>query len=540
MRFGWLLLVSVGLGCGSSSPVGTIRFQTAAPVWRVDDKVPQEKQPSERGFWRNLYKVDGAFARRTTRALELRGDKPALDINALGEVPDSTWFTNRIGMREMSLDELKRGPNLSPSPFDHRPWTITGAKVGGKSLGFTFQDGLKRKFLLKFDTLALPEAETAAHVIGHRLIWAMGYNVPEDRVGYIRREDLVIGDKARKKGFDEAHLETALKTVNRGEDGTIRVLASMFVPGKPIGPYSREGVRDDDVNDLIPHERRRSLRGQYPIFAWLDHTDVKEDNTLDTFEDGFVHHYLIDFGKAFGVMGTFEEDPSNGHRFLLDIPSAMKDLVMFGFRRHPWEGIAQPKIRGIGLFGTEHYDPGTWSSQLPYWPLLDADRFDAFWGAKILMRFQPHELAAIVDEAQLSDPAAKRYMIDTLLARQRATGRYWFDRVAPLDTFSVEAAGAAGRVCFTDLMLSYLLRTSPTTYSIDTYDRGGSRIGDAQTLNAGARGVTCANVPLASAADSYTILRVRVQREQRELPPVVVHVARTPSGRLEVIGLRRR
>ncbi|CAN5859236.1 hypothetical protein BH11MYX3_BH11MYX3_05110 [soil metagenome] len=540
MRLGLLLLIGVSVGCGSSTPVGAIRFHNAAPVWRVNDKVPQDQEPSERGFWRNLYKLDGAFARRTTRALDLRADKPALDINAVDEVPDSTWFTNRIGMREMSIDELKRGPNVSPSPFDHRPWTITGAKVGGRSLGFTFEDGLQRKFLLKFDTLDLPEAETAAHIIGHRLIWAMGYNVPEDRVGYIHRADLVIGPKARKNGFDEARLDAALKTVNQGDDGSIRVLASMFVPGKPIGPYSREGVRRDDKNDLIPHERRRSVRGQYSIFAWLDHTDVKEDNTLDTFEDGFVHHYLIDFGKAFGVMGTFEKDPSNGHRFLLDVPSALKDLVMFGFRRHPWEGMKQPPIRGIGLYDNEHYDPGTWSSQLPYWPLLDADRFDKFWGAKILMRFKPHEIAAIVDEAQFSDPAAKRYMIDTLLLRQRATGRYWFDRVAPLDRFTAESTARGARVCFIDLMLSYLLRTSPTTYAIDTYDRHGTRIGDVQTVHAGARGLTCTNAPLATDADGYTILRLRVQRDLREMPPVVVHIARAAGGRLEIIGLRRR
>src|SRR5438105_12567495 len=36
--------------------------------------------------------------------------RPSAAINTLGEVPDSTWFTNRIGSRPMSMEELLRGP----------------------------------------------------------------------------------------------------------------------------------------------------------------------------------------------------------------------------------------------------------------------------------------------------------------------------------------------------------------------------------------------------------------------------------------------
>ncbi len=541
MRSGsFVVLVVVALGCGGKSPVGNIRFAKARPAWRVDDRATTTAAPAARDFFYALYKLDGAFARRTTRAMELQPVKPVLDVNSLDEVPDSTWFTNRIGARDLTIEELKRGPNLGPNPFDHRPWTIIGAKVGGKSLGFTFEDALGRKFLLKFDMKALPEMETGAHAIVHRLMWAVGYNVPEDHIGSIRRDDLVIGEKARKKGFDEAKLDAALKLVYRGDDGTIRVLASLFVPGKPIGPYARDGVRDDDPNDLIPHEQRRSLRGQYPIFAWLSHTDMKEDNTLDTFKDGYVTHYLIDFGKALGVLATADHDLSNSHRYLFDLKDASKDLVSFGLRGHPWEGMKQPELRGIGLFDVEHFNPGAWRSTLPYWPLLDKDRFDAFWGTKLLMRFKPHEIAAIVDEAKFSDPRAAKYMVDTLIYRQRKTGRYWFDRVAPLDAFEVQPGPTQPTLCFTDLMLSYLLRTSATTYAIDTYDHAGATTGFATTVTAGAKGRTCTTLPLAAGTDAYTIVRIRVRRDFRELPPVVVHLARLPGASLEVVGLRRR
>lgn len=541
--FALLIAGAAGLAasCGSSSPVGSIRFHPQAPVWRVDDRTPLATTPKEREFYRYLYKVDSTFARRATRAMELREDVHALDVNSLDEVPDSTWFTNRIGARDLTIEELKRGPNVDPSPFDYRPWTITGAKIGGQSLGFTFEDRLKRKFLLKFDMKDLPEAETAAHAIVHRIFWALGYNVPEDWIGYVGRNDLVIGDKARKKGLDEAKLDKALEMVFKRSDGQIRVLASMFVKGTPIGAYAREGRRSDDPNDTIPHEKRRTLRGQYPIFAWVDHTDLKEGNTLDSFDDGYVTHYLIDFGKALGVMAKSDRDRTAGYRYQYDIPPALLDFVTLGLRGHRWNGLRDPDLVGVGLIDSEHFNPGDWKPLFPYWPLFEYDRFDAFWGTKLLMRLRPHELKAIVEEAQLSDPRAADYLVKTLLYRQRATGRYWFERVAPLDAFAVETTAGDPRLCFTDLSLHYILTESPTSYAIDAFDRDGKATKFAVDVDAGPRGRTCTSIKLADKdADRYTILRVRLRRDGRQMPPVVVHVAKLRDGRLEVIGLRRR
>ncbi len=534
------ILFAVALGCSGPGAVGSIRFAKARPVWRVDDQAPLAAAPRTTHYYPALYQLDSAFARRAPRAMELRADKPVLDINSLDEVPDSTWFVNRIGARDLTVEELKRGPNLESSPFDHRPWTIIGTKLGGNALGFRFEDALHRKFLLKFDAKELPELETGAHIIAHRLLWALGYNVPQDHVGYIRRSDLVIGGKAAKQGLDDAKLDEALKSVYVREDGQVRVLASLFIPGTPIGPWPQEGVRKDDPNDVIPHEQRRSLRGQYPIFAWLDHTDMKDDNSLDTFDHGHVTHYLLDFGKALGVMGTSEPDEANGHRRRWDLPAAMVDLLSLGLHTHPWEGIRQPQLRGVGLYDVEHFDPAGWFPVFSYWPLLDKDRFDAFWGAKLMMRFKPHELAAIVDEAQLSDPRAAKYLVDTLMYRQRITARYWFDRVAPLDAFTIDASSPQPTLCFTDLTLFYLLRDSTTTYAIDTFDQAGNATGFAASAPAGAKGRTCSAIPLAPGPDDYTIVRLRVRRDQHEMPPVIVHVARVAGQKLEVIGLRRR
>ena len=42
------------------------------------------------------------------------GDKRdirAVNVNTMDEVPDSSWFTNRIGRRAMTVPEIVRGPN---------------------------------------------------------------------------------------------------------------------------------------------------------------------------------------------------------------------------------------------------------------------------------------------------------------------------------------------------------------------------------------------------------------------------------------------
>jgi hypothetical protein len=130
-------------------------------------------------------------------------------------------------------------------------------------------------------------------------------------------------------------------------------------------------------------------------------------------------------------------------------------------------------------------------------------------------------------------------MLDTLIARQRITARYWFDRVAPLDAFDVSGdQNGTARLCFTDLALAYELRPMKTRYVIDTFDRDARATTRPRTLGAMSTGRTClSGVELAA---PYTILRIRIERGARTLPAVDVHLARDASGRPQVIGVRRR
>src|SRR5262245_20499830 len=102
-------LALTGAGCGS------MRFRDAPVVWSVDDRA-NIAEPEEIEYLKYPYFADIFFMRRTERALELHDREPAWNVNALEEVPDSSWFTNRIGRRDLTAEDVGRGPADRPPP----------------------------------------------------------------------------------------------------------------------------------------------------------------------------------------------------------------------------------------------------------------------------------------------------------------------------------------------------------------------------------------------------------------------------------------
>lgn len=541
-----LSILCILVAACASPAVSALRFKVEPPVWRVADATPIPAAPRERVYNRTLYQTDSFVVRRLTRVLDVPEPVRAQDVNSLDEVPDSTWFTNRIGVRDMSVEEVRRGANLDPSPVLNLPWTIVSAKTGGLSVGFVFEDSKGDRYLLKFDEGRRPEMETGAHVIGQRLLWAAGYNVPQDYLAFVRREDIVVSPKAtaknavgEKQPLTVEMFDKALRPMYRTPEGKFRVLASRYLPGKPIGPYAREGRREDDPNDRIDHENRRSVRGQVPLFAWINHTDLQEDNTLDVFVKDHVVHYLIDFGKAFGVMNNSNDWKTVGYTNRLDLAMALRTLVTFGLWDRPWDNIFETGYRGIGLFEAQHFDPAQWRINAPYWPFDDADATDTYWGAKLAMRFTKEQITAAVEEAHFTDPRATAYMIETLLERQRRVGKYWLEQVSPLDRFTVEPEGDAARLCFDDLAKVYGLQPAASRYAVEVFDGAGKALASrAEIVPTAPHACTAAFTPGAGDA-RYTIVRLAVARNARQLPPVMVHLARIGAGPLAVIGIRR-
>lgn len=121
-----------------------------------------------------------------------------------------------------------------------------------------------------------------------------------------------------------------------------------------------------------------------------------------------------------------------------------------------------------------------------------------------------------------------------LVARQRETAVYWFERVAPLDQFAI----TDNQVCFTDLSLSYgLIPHSITRYAARYRDDHENELARSVNVLPDAHGRACVPLDLARSPNGYNIIELRVQRWKRERT-VFVHVARDANG-ARVIGVWR-
>ena len=56
----------------------------------------------------------------------------ARNLNTIDEVPDSSWFTNRIGSRRITTGEIASGP-VAGDPPDPSHWVLLGKKTARRS-----------------------------------------------------------------------------------------------------------------------------------------------------------------------------------------------------------------------------------------------------------------------------------------------------------------------------------------------------------------------------------------------------------------------
>lgn len=534
---------------GPRSPVSVVRFENADPVWLVDDREPVAKPPAERPDVDTLEWFDNAVTRRIDRSLEAPPARRALGTNSLDEVPTSTWFTNRVGVRDVAVDEVRRGPGDGKGPDRSAPFRVVSAKRAGMVPGFIAEDATGARWIIKFERTAVA-TESAADIASGRLLWLAGYNVPDNHAGYLRRDDVIVDDEAtfkddagKKRGMTAADLDALFERAQPQRDGRYRVLFSRFLDGKPLGPTPQQGTRPDDPNDTIPHERRRELRGLSVFIAWLQHTDFKEMDTVDTYREDPVRagqhavwHYLVDFGLTLGVYAK-RGRRDDGHVEQFVDGDHLRSLLSLGLWRRPWDEVRDPGIPGVGAFDAATFDPGGFTTYLPYTPFLAADELDAAWAVRILLRITPAHIRAALEAAHYEDPRAVPFLADALIGRQRKLAQYWLRRTSPLDDFTTRA-GANEQLCFTDLVIAHRLeRDLRTRYRIRVYDVRGRAVAP-PTLVATGRARSCVRIPPVPGADGYTIVRVDIVR--RHGTPIEVHLAPGPHGTRRVIGIERR
>jgi hypothetical protein len=464
----------------------------------------------------------------------------ALDANTLGEVPDSAWYTNRHFYHRMSIEALKRGPGNGTPPHPEGPWRVISAKSDGVTPGFVIEDQHKHRYLIKLDQPDNPELASAADVIGSKAFYALGYNTPENYVVHFRPDKLKISggvmwrdSSGKRHPLTARALDEMLRPQPKGADGAYRALASRWVAGEPVGPFSYEGMRTDDPNDIIPHEDRRVLRGLRVFAAWLNHHDTRSINSMDSLveENGVRHlkHYLIDFGSILGSDGAKTKPAWSGHQYTIDNKGMAAQMVTFGFLVPRWARTECPNLRGVGLFDSWSFDPDSWKPNYPNAAFLLMDREDAFWAAKQVAAFSDAEIRALVETGEYSDPRAAEWVAQCLIKRRDKIAEAYFAKVLPLDRFKV----VAGRLLFEDLSASRGVGT-PLEYSLSW--GSGDRAGRVAPLPE----AVDERIPPLRDDTEYLLATIRIAGAgPRSDHPVSVYLRRGQTG-LEVVGVDRR
>ncbi len=439
----WTGILTLSVVIAGNSALGSGKFKLDDPLW-VDADNLSIPQPTDRPLSKTIDLLQKTF----TKPRE--GEVRAQNINTLGEVPDSSWFTNRMSRRVMTIDELVRGPDRGEGPDLSQTWVIIGAKTEGVTPGFRIRDGRGDVYFIKFDPLYLPQMATSAEVIGTKFFYAFGYNVPENYLTYWRpvyqidSEAEVQWESGHVERLSNAYVKDVLKGVTQRQDGTIQVLASKLLPGRPVGPFDFQGIRLDDPNDIFPHQDRRELRGLGVFTAWLNHNDSDSVNTLDMYESGqggsFVRHNLIDFGTVMGSGAIQPHARRVGNEYFIEFKPALKAAATFGIWDRPWRSIKYPDYKAVGRFESSYFQPQAWKPDYPNPAFDKMTPQDALWATRTVMRFSDEAVRAIVQTGKIDNPEAEDYLVDTLIERRDKIVRYYLTQINPLDGFTLSAA----------------------------------------------------------------------------------------------------
>jgi hypothetical protein len=300
-----VVVLALLLGGQLAGQVPPRKFYDDDPISRE----PETRDPSKVQKWSINLTYDFA-ANLFTRQGDRRPIK-AQNVNTIDEVPDSNWFTNRIGARPVSAEEVARGPLTSDAGPAPGPLTIGSGDPGGISPKFVVRDSAGVTWFVQFDPPGYPESATGAAMVANKIFHALGSWQVENRLASLRSEDLRIGEKATVQTpsgkipqFHQGDIARVLRRAHRNPDGSYRMLAAPGIP-RTLGGFKYNGTRPDDPNDIVPHEHRRELRGLQVFAAWTNLVDFKALNTLDALvvENGQtrVRHYLQDVGSTIGT-----------------------------------------------------------------------------------------------------------------------------------------------------------------------------------------------------------------------------------------------
>jgi len=486
IRLGCVTLGALAL---AACPPVERRFPLREPVWRDTDlepvfarchPEPSPKEPAHVSCAPEIYDaptdwdgVDNMFFRPLSEMVGIATSGESVNVNSLDEVPDSSWFTNRLGVRpvtpeELRLNDCKKEWLLDPGHAPAGSWLIDQGKTSGSTPGFRISVPGKGKYMVKVEATGLPERQVAATVIGEAVYYATGYNATCEQALLVPPSIFTLkpglrashGNFGDEYDFDQKAVDELFAKSNK-HGSLLRISASAWVPGYVTQQFRYEGTRGDDPNDVVPHQNRRELRASRLLSAWIDHFDSREGNSLETWitdvkggppdaSPGHLVHLMMGTSAALG--SSWDWDPITrrlGYSYIVDWGDTAKDLVTLGTATDVWETVRRtPGREMFGYFNVRDFDPERWKNEYPNRAFSAMTERDAAWMARILARFTPQMVRTLAEMAQLADPANTDYLESVLDGRLAKILERYLTRVSPIAGLHVEGTDV---LCGVDL-----------------------------------------------------------------------------------------
>jgi hypothetical protein len=362
----------------------------------------------------HLVRLSRKWAGSPVRANNLKG----------GEVPDTTFFTNR-DIAALSPEQVRWGPTR-PEDLPVAPYTITKPKIEGKTAGFFVKDARGQRYLFKLDPVDNPQLLSGAEVVTSKLFHALGYHVPSYEIVEVALQELIIGEGAQMRMEDKTlapftpQLLDAL-LVPRLNSGKVRVCSSKILDGEILGPAQFKKFRDC-----------ADVRALKVLCAWVNHIDTKDHNSLLVWDGKRTVGYLIDFGTSLGADAGLggPKEPCEGSTYAVDLKEWSLELVTLGIHKPTCDFDSPVFSPTIGRF-TDHVDPDAWKPYAPNWAFNTMNQQDARWITRRLSLLTREQIAAAVGAGSYSSPTDAQALIERLIRRRDGIVQRYLEEESP-------------------------------------------------------------------------------------------------------------
>ena len=211
--------------CSRAAPIVRRSSPIGLPVLVIHDDAPIPL-PSRQGFDEREHLSD-VYLRRPLFDVVRPLDFPTGgDVNALDEVPPSTWYDPELTKRAPSGNVYAEPPKFPLIALDESPATSPDALVVGDANGVRYE--------LLTDAPDKPGLLTGAEVLGSLLLRSLGLRAPRSWIVGVPESTLNSNGPLAK-----ARLDTWLKRKAALVEGSRRTSATLWPPGIDVGHRER-------------------------------------------------------------------------------------------------------------------------------------------------------------------------------------------------------------------------------------------------------------------------------------------------------------